>query len=285
MKAIDVPGLRCPSLVVSSCCESVRRLLSATAAKACPPRMPPLVAGGCIHSDVHRPAFETGPLKGLHRCSRGFLLELDEGKTTRPAAAAAGNAERRDPSECRERGVQVAFGGFRGQVSDEESSQFAPPFRAPSPVATASLPPYWRLRYQSLLVAASGGRALGEAVATVNSPIAAGLKRHLGGAAALRADGGVHPSRGCSIAAATAASALHLPGGAAGGTALGLVGEPAAGMVLLVFHGENELGSAVHAGQGFVGVGHSTTSLNLLLLVVECERERRLCTGSSRTGH
>ena len=284
MKAIDVPGLRCPSLVVSSCRENVRRLLSATAPKACPPLMPSLVAGGSVHSDVHRPAFETGPFEGLHRCSRGLFLEFDESKAARPAAAAADDAEGRDPSECRERGVQVAFGGFRGQVSHEESSQFTPPFRAPSLVATASLPPCWKPCYQSLLVAASGGRALSEAVAAVHGSIAAGLKRHLGGATALRADGCVHPTRGCSVTA-VAASALHLPGGAAAGAALGLVGKPAACMELLVFGGEDEFRSAVHAGQGFVGVGHSTTSLNLLLLVVECERERGLCTGSSRTGH
>lgn len=143
MKAIDVPGRLCPSLVVSSCPKTawLERLLLAAAPKARPPRMPARVSRrGRVDDDVHGPALEPGPFQGFYGCSRSLLFKFDEGKTTRPAAPAADDTEGCDPSEGRERSVQVAFGGFRGQVSDEESSQFAPPFRRTSSPGAIRVP-------------------------------------------------------------------------------------------------------------------------------------------------
>lgn len=136
MKIIDVPGRRCPSLVMSSLLQSSPRYwrrLSAAASEAGPPRMAALVSGRRLDDDVHSPALEPCPLQGFHGRERSLLLEFNEGKTTRPAAAAADDSEGGDPSESRERGVQVALVSFGGQVSDEESSQFTPPFGRTSP--------------------------------------------------------------------------------------------------------------------------------------------------------
>jgi hypothetical protein len=116
---------------------------------------------------------------------------------------------------------------------------------------------------------------LGEAVPAVNRAVTSGLEGYLSLLAAVGADHRIHLAGAIAAATTTtttttAASApARLP---AGGTALGLVGEASAGVVLLILGRERELGSALDTGQGLVCIGHSTASFGcLLFLVVECE--------------
>jgi hypothetical protein len=117
---------------------------------------------------------------------------------------------------------------------------------------------------------------LGEAVPAVDRAVTSGLKGYLSLLAAVGADHRIHLAGAIATATATASASIaastpaRLP---AGGTALGLIGEAAAGVVLLILGRERELGSALHAGQGLVCVRHSTTSFGCLL-VVECETKR-----------
>jgi hypothetical protein len=102
---------------------------------------------------------------------------------------------------------------------------------------------------------------LGEAVPAINRAVASGLEGYLSLLAAVGADRRVHLAGAIATTTTTAASApARLP---AGGTALGLIGEAAAGVVLLILSRERELGSALDAGQSLVCVGHSTTSLGV----------------------
>jgi len=117
---------------------------------------------------------------------------------------------------------------------------------------------------------------LGEAVPAVNRAVTSGLEGYLSLLAAVGADHRIHlagaiaTTTTTTTTTTTATSApARLP---AGGTALGLVGEASAGVVLLILGRERELGSALDTGQGLVCIGHSTTSFgSLLFLVVECE--------------
>jgi len=104
---------------------------------------------------------------------------------------------------------------------------------------------------------------LGEAVPTVDRAVASGLKGYLSLLAAVGADRRVHLA-GAIAAATTTTTAASAPARLpAGGTALGLISEAAAGVVLLILGRERELGSTLDAGQGLVCVGHSTTSLGV----------------------
>jgi hypothetical protein len=129
--------------------------------------------------------------------------------------------------------------------------------------------------YVRPLLAASRRRMLGEAVPAVNRAVTSGLKRYLSLLAAVGTDHRIHLAGTIATATTTttAASApARLP---AGGTALGLIGEAAAGVVLLILGREREFGSALDAGQSLVCVRHSTTSFGcLLFLVVECETKQ-----------
>jgi hypothetical protein len=112
---------------------------------------------------------------------------------------------------------------------------------------------------------------LGEAVPAVNRAVTSGLEGYLSLLAAVGADHRIHLAG--TIATTTTTTAASAPARLpAGGTALGLVGEAPAGVVLLILRRERELGSALDAGQGLVCIRHSTTSFGcLLFLVVECE--------------
>jgi hypothetical protein len=112
---------------------------------------------------------------------------------------------------------------------------------------------------------------LGEAVPAVDRAVTSGLKGYLSLLAAVGADHRIHLAGAIATTTTTAASApARLP---AGGTALGLIGEAAAGVVLLILGREREFGPALDAGQGLVCVRHSTTSFGCLL-VVECETKQ-----------
>jgi hypothetical protein len=115
---------------------------------------------------------------------------------------------------------------------------------------------------------------LGEAVPAVDRAVTSGLKWYLSLLAAVGADHRIHLAGAIATASASASIAASTPARLpAGGTALGLISEAAAGVVLLILSRERELGSALDAGQGLVCVGHSTTSFGCLL-VVECETKR-----------
>jgi hypothetical protein len=130
--------------------------------------------------------------------------------------------------------------------------------------------------YVRPLLAASCRRMLGEAVPAVNRAVTSGLKGHLSLLATVGADHRIHLAGAIATATTTTTTAAPTPARLpAGGTALGLVGEAAAGMVLLILGRERELGSTLNAGQGLVCIGHSTTSFgSLLFLVVECETKQ-----------
>jgi hypothetical protein len=93
------------------------------------------------------------------------------------------------------------------------------------------------------------------AVAAVDRLVATGLERHLGGGAAAVADYFVH----LTIAVASAPAIAIALVGSAGRTTAGLILKALFGEESLFRRGEDELGAAVTAGKGFVGV-HGNTS-------------------------
>jgi len=95
---------------------------------------------------------------------------------------------------------------------------------------------------------------LPEAVAAVHWAIAPGLEGDFGLLATLGTDGGVHLSRGLTVAAAvTALAAACLT---AGRTALGLVSETLFGVILLIVGAEGEGLVAVLTGESPILIAH-----------------------------
>jgi hypothetical protein len=112
---------------------------------------------------------------------------------------------------------------------------------------------------------------LGEALPAIDRAVTSGLKGYLSLLATVGADHRIHLAGAIATTTTTTAASApaRLP---AGGTALGLIGEAAAGVVLLILGREREFGSALDTGQSLVCVRHSTTSFGcLLFLVVECD--------------
>jgi hypothetical protein len=98
---------------------------------------------------------------------------------------------------------------------------------------------------------------LPEAVATVHWAILTGLERDFCILATLGADGGVHLSRGPTIAAAeTAVTAFVAARLTAGRTALGFVGVALFGVIGLVVGAEGERLTAVLTGENPILVAH-----------------------------
>jgi hypothetical protein len=123
--------------------------------------------------------------------------------------------------------------------------------------------------YVRPLPAASCRRPLGEALPAIDGAVTSGLKGYLSLLATVGADHRIHLAGATATAPVAASTPASLP---AAGTALGLIGEAAAGVVLLILGREREFGSALDAGQSLVCVRHSTTSFGcLLFLVVECD--------------
>lgn len=120
---------------------------------------------------------------------------------------------------------------------------------------------------------AAAGRSLLEAVAAVHGTIAAWLERHFGFLATLRTRRREHLARAGRVAATAAAiGATVIPArcllcAAAVRTSLRLIAEPTRCVELLLASGEDELRSAVNAGQRLVGETHPTTSYERFLVV------------------
>jgi hypothetical protein len=139
--------------------------------------------------------------------------------------------------------------------------------------------------------AAAVRRALLEAVAAVHRAIATRLEGNFCFFAAARALRRVHLARAGRVAAAPATTAVAATSAAARVTAarlarapavrapLRLVGEAAARVELLIFCGEREFRSAVHARQLLVSECHLTTS-DERFLVVRTERSAGVAADS-----